>query len=439
MTADTIQGQPLSLNYTVFSDHVIGQSHVRLGMDCEDFSVHFSDPCGRYGIAAICDGHGDPRCFRASTGARFGCETIVDILNRFFALYYEEDSEDRFRNLIQNKPFVMKRIKTAFVSAWNARVNQDLAEAPIREEELAPLDTPEYRSAMQQYREGKLRSNIYGATLLAVAICDDFHIAMHIGDGIVVRLEGNGIYTTPLLEDDRPEISGPASMCDNDLLTRELAFRMDIYPYKPQGMFVTSDGIGDMPLSHFLKYDLYVIQRHLMERAAGSFEQPGLYELNEEQSKALHALIEFKTKIGVEDDCCLGGFYDNLAALSNFKVSKTERDTLVGELEESRKKEEASFAASIQHLKPIKENLEYQLATYDKKLKALQAQLQEIERSLGILTESSSNPTITEGTDENEWSKIQPGGTGGNAPSAAGEGAAGTASQAEEGAAGISE
>lgn len=431
MMSDNVQAQPLSLNYTVFSEHVIGQSHVRLGMDCEDYSIHFSDPEGRYAIAAICDGHGDPRCFRASKGARFGCETIVDVLKRFFELYYDEDSDNRFSKLIKNKLFVIKRVKTAFVSEWNRRVDQDLFDNPIQNDELAPLDTPEYRSAMQQYSEGKLRSNIYGATLLAVAICNDFHISIHIGDGIVVRLDGSGIYTTPLPEDDRPEISGPASMCDSDLLTRDLAFRMDVFPYKPQALFVTSDGIGDMPLSHFLKYDLYVIQRHLMDRATNSFDQPGLYELNEDQKNALHSLIEFKTKIGVEDDCCLSGFYDNLSELSSFKVSRSERDKLFSELETSRIKENESYQTSIDNLNTIKSNLESKLKAYHDKLEATKKQLQEIERSLGILTENDDKPKSTEGIDKNEWSKVQPSGTGSNETGSIGERTTGETSQVE--------
>ena len=74
------------------------------------------------------------------------------------------------------------------------------------------------------------------------------------------------VYTVPLPEDDKEEMEGPASLCDTDLLSREKAFRLEIFQGLPQAMFVTSDGIGDTPLSINLRENLCLFHRELLER-----------------------------------------------------------------------------------------------------------------------------------------------------------------------------
>lgn len=343
------------MNYTVFSAHTIGKSHIRAGMGCEDYSGHYKDPEGRYMIAVICDGHSDPKCFRSARGARMGCEAALEVLKNLFENYQEDGEPEALSRFLDRKSEVSARIRAGILQEWNQKVAEDLKEEPITQAEYDALDTPQYRPAMKYYQEGKGLNNIYGATLIAAAACADFHLVLQIGDGIAVRLEGEGVYSAPLPEDDKEEMEGPASLCDTDLLSREKAFRLEIFPGIPQAMFVTSDGIGDMPLSVPLRENLCLFQRELLERRGEQTE--GILELNEEQGKWLEDFISYYSRQGLEDDCCLGGFFDSAAAVEEVALSSEELDKLRRDLEQDRKEKEERYLDTKDKLQTaLKEN-----------------------------------------------------------------------------------
>lgn len=378
------------MNYTVFSDHLIGQSHVKMKMGCEDYSAHYFDEQGRYAIAVICDGHSDPRCFRSAAGARFGCETAVKVLSRFFDAYYQDDEGMRLDRFNAMESAALNRLKAAFVMEWERSVRDDLERNPITEENLKPLDIPQYRSAMKLYQSGKALNNVYGATLVCAAICTEFHLAMQIGDGIVVRLEGNGKYNTPLPDDDKNEMEGPASMCDGDLLTREKAFRTAVNYYPPQAMFVTSDGIGDMPMSVVLREHLYQVHRGMktnVDEAATNADGAadlGFTELNEKNTEFLRSFVDYYTRQGVEDDCCLAGFFDNAQEVSEVFLESKELDKLYHDLDTGIAEEERSYDESMIKLQNARKNNFQQQEQYRNRLRILGAEIENLRRQLGI-------------------------------------------------------
>ena len=143
------------MNYTVFSAHTIGKSHIRAGMGCEDYSGHYKDPEGRYMIAVICDGHSDPKCFRSARGARMGCEAALEVLKNLFENYQEDGEPEALSRFLDRKSEVSARIRAGILQEWNQKVAEDLKEEPITQAEYDALDTPQYRPAMKYYQEGK--------------------------------------------------------------------------------------------------------------------------------------------------------------------------------------------------------------------------------------------------------------------------------------------
>ena len=61
--------------FRVFKQSVIGASHVRKGIPCEDYGIKYSDE--KYLIFALGDGHGASECFRSSIGSDFVCKEAV--------------------------------------------------------------------------------------------------------------------------------------------------------------------------------------------------------------------------------------------------------------------------------------------------------------------------------------------------------------------------
>lgn len=287
------------MKYRTFSGYHKGYSHVKNDKDCEDYAMSYSDPEGRYYICAACDGHSDNNCFRSAKGAQYGCESAVEVLRRFFDLYYEEEEKQSFSKETED------RLRRSIKQCWENKVEKDITDYPLTPEELAPLS----ERVQKIYESKRGLNNIYGATFLAAAICEDFFVALHIGDGILLCVDSEGKYEEPLAEDPKSETGAPASLCDKDLFSREEAFRIKFSTEIPQAVVVSSDGIGDcMDMLQFREFF-----RDLAEKFESMGEHgSGLAELNERQKSYLGSCLKYwgDKGHGAEDDCSLAGIYD---------------------------------------------------------------------------------------------------------------------------------
>ena len=374
------------MQYTVFSDHIIGQSHVAEGMGCEDYSAHRSDPNGRFAIGVICDGHSDPRCFRSAEGAKLGCAVVTEALENFFNDYYAMPENVRAEVLTQQKEQGFLRLRAAIVTEWNQRVRQSLLAVPPTEQEMKALDVPQYREALKLYRAGKAMNNIYGATMLAATVCEDFTLLLQIGDGTVICLEGDGHYLFPMPEDSRPDLMGPASLCDHDLISREDAFRTAFLTCQPQAVFVTSDGIGDLRRLQ-LRENLCSLQRGLI-KSASEQEETVFAELNDAQSAFLHSFLEYFSSRNVRDDCSLAGFYRTDLPVADVRVEKEELDILRRELDNLCDQETKKYEANRARLKEA-------LLRSQNEIQTLQAQADQLQKQMDAISETLSRAEKT--------------------------------------------
>ncbi len=288
------------MDYRAFADFRKGYAHVKNGLGVEDYAGSYNDPEGRFHIGVICDGHSDKNCFRSAKGAQFGCESAIEILKRFFELYLSQADENR-----RLPDGFEDRLKRSVKACWDRKVYDDIKENPVKEEDLVPL-TDRVRKI---YAAGNGMLNIYGATFLAIGICEDFFLALHIGDGIILCIDENGGYYSPVPYDPKSDTGGPASLCDNDLFSRENAFRISVSNKLPKFATVSSDGIEDCMDSFGYKRFIYDLFKKLeSEELEG---QPG-GELNERQKKYFETSLDYYADCGhgAEDDCSLAALYD---------------------------------------------------------------------------------------------------------------------------------
>jgi len=292
--------------YQAFSDHEIGNYHVKKGTVCEDSSIHYCDPEKKYIVASICDGHSPDLCFRSYKGSEFGCRVAKEELTAFFDAYCDADEEEK-KAFLENPDYAIKRLKQAVVLKWRDYVHGDLEENPIKPEEWALLKEKE----REVYQSGQHLEEIYGATFLAAGLCDDFYILMHIGDGMVITVKNKGNYLKEIPDDPRSQYGSPESLCDNDLLTRAEAFRVNIFTdNNPEAVFLSSDGIEDSAEWLRIKLEFRTLMERFIQNIPEEIDQLPM-EVNEEQNAFLKKEVTYYTLAGngAEDDCSLAGFY----------------------------------------------------------------------------------------------------------------------------------
>lgn len=294
----------------IFADHEMGYSHVKNGTLCEDYAASYEDASGRFFICVACDGHSDNNCFRSAKGAKFGCESAVEVLRNFFELLHADDIQETVIDKLAED-----RLKKSIKQLWDCKVMDDIDKNPITDEELRPL-TEKVRN---YYQAGKGLLNIYGATFLAVAISDDYCIALHIGDGVMLLVNTDGTYYDPLPIDEKSDMGSPASLCDNDLFTRKNAFRSIISNSIPIAAVVSSDGIGDSMDQYQFMERIHGLVTKFSELEDGAEFS---HKFNAKQEAYLKSFVEYYTKMGngVEDDCSLAGIYNGYEVMPPVKL-----------------------------------------------------------------------------------------------------------------------
>lgn len=302
------------MKYRAFGDFRKGYAHVKNGSGVEDYAGSYNDPEGRFHIGVICDGHSDKNCFRSGKGAQFGCESALEILKRFFELYLAQNAESRtLPNGFES------RLKKSLKLCWDRKVYNDIKVNPLKEEELIPL-TDRVRKI---YEAGNGLLNIYGATFLAIGICEDFFIALHIGDGAILCIDEDGTYYSPVPQDSKSETGAPASLCDADLFSRENAFRVGVSKKLPQLATVSSDGIEDcMDSFEYKRFTCSLFKKMELEEEEG--QECG--ELNEKQKKYFGSCLEYYADKGhgAEDDCSLAAIYDLTRSVPEVRIPNEE-------------------------------------------------------------------------------------------------------------------
>ena len=311
--------------YKSFAVTVLGGSHIKNGLDCQDASDHYNDDDSNVYIAVVADGHGDSVYFRSDIGAKFAVECAIEGIKLFAketAKFFdvensnndsttEHPSKDEFDKSIREK--LIKQM----VFSWNIKVEDHQNKNPFKPEELENV-REKYRL---KFEKGESINKAYGTTLIAAVITPWYWFAFHVGDGrfSVLYPDGNG--DQPVLWDERCFLNSTTSICDDDVLEREqlnpktgkmepvgircyLSFINEGNP-PPIAFFLCTDGIDDNYPVGNNEIHLYRLYRTI----AVGFAEKG-YESNcgeDGKSGSLERLAKRFATEGKGDDTSIAG------------------------------------------------------------------------------------------------------------------------------------
>ncbi|MCL2210475.1 MAG: protein phosphatase 2C domain-containing protein [Treponema sp.] len=254
-------------DYRSFAVHVIGGSHIKNGVVCQDYSGFYEDNDVR--ITVVADGHGDSTCFRSDMGSKFAVDCTLDGIKKF--INFIEKYHDKGIGKSQVKLFgpgvyparkkfdslLRENLIRCIVASWNIMVLDHFKKNPFTEDELESIDTEKYRlrfeEAQKEFNEtgsaGEIISKAYGATLIAAAMSRDYWFGFHIGDGRFTVLYKNGTGEQPVPWDEKCYLNVTTSLSDNDILDRENGvrsyFSFNAEKEAPIAIYLCTDGIDD--------------------------------------------------------------------------------------------------------------------------------------------------------------------------------------------------
>jgi len=217
---------------------VIGDSHVRKGIVCQDSSGHYVTD--RFGIAVVADGHGSAKHFRSDIGSKLAVKITTGLLKNYML---RPEFKEQF---LLHPDFILKQMEKQILMKWREAVEVYHEENPLSESEQEKLER-------LQEKGKKLRTAvIYGSTVLAAVIADGFSYGMVLGDGGFVVLNENGELSIPV-EDRNSHANYTSSLCNTDAINY---FEHWYTVQNPAALFVSTDGLYKSFASEedFLRY-----------------------------------------------------------------------------------------------------------------------------------------------------------------------------------------
>jgi serine/threonine protein phosphatase PrpC len=238
-----------------FVHSVIGASHIKNGMPCQDSSLCINND--DYTFIAVSDGHGSKQYFRSDVGSRFAVKAAYECMTAGSvntALNNSVAEKERER--------IISRIKKGVISKWNALVTEHLIETPFTDDEILLL--PERYDDFDYSRKENYIATVYGATVIASLLTDTFFLSLQIGDGSCVTLSESGEFNLPVPACDRCFLNETASLCEKNAIE---SFRHYYSASLPIAVLIATDGIDDCFARVRRQYDFYkVILTSLIEK-----------------------------------------------------------------------------------------------------------------------------------------------------------------------------
>jgi Protein phosphatase 2C len=221
--------------WRVIGSSVLGASHARAGLGNQDAIGWIpADGVGARVVVSVADGHGSPKCFRSTAGARLAVEVsqalaaeLLTVPGGRVELSWVKD------RLEQDAP---RRI----VREWRARVEEDLARSPFADEEFASVRDREGQKALALVEADPYLA--YGSTLVTAVATQSFMAFWQIGDGDVLTVSASGSASRPLAGDERLIANETTSLCSADAWR---LFRVAVFGTPAPVILVSTDGFAN--------------------------------------------------------------------------------------------------------------------------------------------------------------------------------------------------
>ena len=195
-----------------FSHSVMGASHEKRGIVCQDSSAYQIGDA--YAVAVVADGHGSKKHFRSNIGSKCAVEATLETIAKYY-----ENAEEFEANIKNNHKMITKHIEKQIIMRWNEKVLDHLDHNPVTQEELSKFSYDEFEDIPHE--------SYYGTTLIAAVAGRGYTFGFQIGDGSLVAVFDDG--ETSMIMDY--EESNPAnitsSMCNANAASMFDSFYVD--------------------------------------------------------------------------------------------------------------------------------------------------------------------------------------------------------------------
>lgn len=232
-----------------------GESHKASDKPCQDYSQ--AESKGTFAVAIVSDGHGGARYFRSDKGAELAVNIAKEAIERFvkekstaqlfrseglvqYGISPNVSNDDAYRSLSWLVSYIIRQ--------WNIEIIEHARTNEITDWEREHVDK-KYLSDFTKSVDGDngMLEKIYGCTLMAFVMTNDYWFSFQIGDGKIVFFNKgeHGMEAHQYIPwDDRCFLNRTTSICDSDAAS-EFRFAYCGNGTFPEAVFLGSDGIDD--------------------------------------------------------------------------------------------------------------------------------------------------------------------------------------------------
>lgn len=285
-----------------------GADHIKHGIPCEDYGQVFESELCK--IFAVADGHGDSNCPRSQFGSKTACELAISEMEKFCSDIKENAWESRIISPGKELDSLAHQLISSIVAKWVKSVNEELENNPLTDEERAGCE-----KYIERYDKGEQLEHIYGTTLIAGLITEQYLLLIQQGDGRCVVFNADGSASQPIPWDEKCFANITTSLCDEDAIQRFRYCTVNLNDNPLVACLVGSDGVEDSYLSMDLMHSYY---RDLLVYAS----ENGTAALNEYLGETLS---EF-SKQGSGDDVTISGIVDSERVLNFVDAFKRDNE-----------------------------------------------------------------------------------------------------------------
>jgi serine/threonine protein phosphatase PrpC len=200
------------MTWHILGDTVRGIAHVRIDKPNQDawgFVQTTACTC-----LAVADGHGSDKHYHSDIGSRLAVISALDLLQLFAEQPFNE------RHIKQSAEYLARKL----VQAWRSAVDKvDNQQTPSDE-----------------------RYSVYGTTLLACLLTDNYALYLQIGDGDMLTLTASGAVHRPLAKNQQFIANETYSLGSEDALYR-VDISLDFFERceSPALVFLATDGYAN--------------------------------------------------------------------------------------------------------------------------------------------------------------------------------------------------
>lgn len=338
-----------------------GESHKASNKPCQDYSQ--AESKGAFAVAIVSDGHGGARYFRSDKGSELAVNIAKEAIERFikekstaklfkseglvqYGVNPDASNDDAYRSLSWLVSYIIRQWNIEIVEHAKSNVITDWEREHVEDKYLT-----EFNNSLQS-DNGSLEK-IYGCTLMAYVMTEDYWFSFQIGDGKMVffNIGEHGMEAKQLVPwDEQCFLNRTTSICDSDAAS-EFRFAYCGNGTFPEAVFLGSDGIDDTYGDGDRLTDFYI--RLYKEIATSSPKQV---------LKTLESDLPRISKMGSQDDMSISCVFwknperrrHNALLMSQWQLAKLHKES--EELEDKK----TGLREKIERLKDSKELSESQ-------------------------------------------------------------------------------